>query len=87
MSFAPHVWSQIKNLSKKDFIKALEKDGWTLDPKSKGAELGYIKHGSPNRRIVIHFHPKQTFGPKILKAVIADTGWTEADLRKVGLIK
>ena len=87
MSFPSHIWSQIKNLRKKDFIKALERDGWLRDPASKGAELVYLKEGTPAKRIVVHYHPQQTLGPKILTALIADTGWNEDDLRRVGLIR
>lgn len=87
MAFPPHIWSQIKNLRKKDLIKAPERDGWKQDPASRGAELGYLKEGRVRKRIVIHYHPRETLGPKILNDLLRDVGWTESDLRRVGLIK
>jgi predicted RNA binding protein YcfA (HicA-like mRNA interferase family) len=86
MSFPAHIWSQLKNLRKKDFIKALERDGWGRDPNCKGAILVFLKEGRSDR-VTIHYHPQQTLGPKILKALIEDTGWNEDDLRRVGLIR
>jgi predicted RNA binding protein YcfA (HicA-like mRNA interferase family) len=87
MAFAPNVWNQLKNLTADNLISALERDGWEQDPASKGATIGYIKRASPNQRIVIHYHPKKTYGPKLLKALIADIGWTEEDLKRLRLIR
>ena len=89
MAFPPNVWNQIKNLTKKDFVSALLRDGWTVDPSSKDATITYIKRvGLCNRRIVIHYHPGDICGPKIIKALLRDAGWeTEEALRAVGLIK
>ena len=87
MAFPPHVWNQLKNLTADDLITALEQDGWRRDPASKGATLGYIKSGSPNRRVVIHYHPRKTCGPGLLKALLQDIGWTEDDFRRLKIIK
>jgi predicted RNA binding protein YcfA (HicA-like mRNA interferase family) len=83
MAFPSHVWNQLKNLTADDLIRALERDGWARDPASKGAILAYIKGGSPNRRVTIHYHPRKTYGPGLLKALLADIGWTEEDLRRL----
>lgn len=61
-TFPPNVWNQLKNLTADNLIRALERDGWGRDPTSKGAILGYIKAGSPRKRVTIHYHPKKTFG-------------------------
>ena len=37
--------------------------------------------------MVIHYHPRKTYGPKLLKALLADIGWSEADMRRIKLIK
>lgn len=87
MAFPPNVWSQLKNLTADDLIKALHRDGWERDPASRGAILGFIQSGSPNKRVTIHYHPKKTYGPKLLKGLLADIGWTEADLRRLKLVK
>jgi predicted RNA binding protein YcfA (HicA-like mRNA interferase family) len=42
---------------------------------------------SGNDRIVVHFHPKKTYGPKLLKNLLSDTGWDESDLVRLKLIK
>ncbi len=87
MAYAPNIWNQLKNLTAEDIIKALQRDGWTRDPSSKGAVLAYIKYGSPTQRVTIHFHPKKTYGAKLLKALIDDIGWDEADLKRLKLIR
>lgn len=86
-AFPPNVWNQLKNLTADDLIRALQKDGWERDPASKGAILGYIKTGSSRERVTIHYHPKKTFGPRLLKGLIADIGWTVKDLRRLRFIK
>lgn len=94
MAFPPNVWNQIKNLTKDDIIEALIRDGYTKDPASKDATITYIKPlptpdktGTKNKRVVIHYHQGQNCGPKILKFLLADIGWTIEDLRRVKLIK
>jgi predicted RNA binding protein YcfA (HicA-like mRNA interferase family) len=91
MSYAPNVWNQIKNLSADDLIRALKRDGWSKDPASRDATIAYLKETSisstTRRRIVIHYHPKKTYGPGLLKALIDDIGWNENDLRRLGLIR
>ena len=71
MKFPVHIWNQLKNKTSRDFIRALEKDGWERDVTS-GAEQIY-RH-QDGRRVSIHFHPKRTYTPKLLKALIKDTG-------------
>lgn len=87
MAFPPNVWSQLKNLTADEIITALERDGWSKDPSSKGATLGYIKEGAFRQRIVIHYHPGKTYGPGLLKGLLADIGWSLDDLRRLKLIK
>jgi predicted RNA binding protein YcfA (HicA-like mRNA interferase family) len=83
MSFAPHVWAQLKNLTCDEIIAALKKDGWSQDT-GKGSERIYRK---PPNRVSIHYHPQKTYGPKMLKGLLDDIGWTEAQMRKLKLIK
>jgi len=64
------------------------KDGYRKDPASSDATIAFIKAGSAgSKRVVIHYHPRKTYGPKLLKALLADIGWSEADMRRVKLIK
>lgn len=89
MAFPPNVWNQLKNITKKDFVNALLRDGWMRDPASKDATITYIKRvGLENKRIVIHYHADDVCGPKLLKSLLKDCGLnTENDLRRVGLIR
>ena len=84
MAFAKSVWDQLRNRTSGDLIRALLADGWEEDV-TKGATRAFRKgHG---QRVVIHFHPKKTHGPNLLKGLIEDIGWSVDDLRKLKLIK
>ena len=68
-------------------MKALLSDGWTRE-QSKGAVQAFRQpEGRGKRRVTMHVHPKKTMGAKLLKGLITDIGWDEADLRRVRLIK
>lgn len=84
MSYPSHIWNQIKNITAEQLIKALEKDGWKKD-ESRGAVLVY-RH-SDRRRITVHYHPKKTYGPNLLKSLLSDIGWNEQDFVRLKLIK
>ncbi len=81
-----NIWDQIKNITAKDLIKALNNDkNWDLDV-IKGAEHIFITKDK-RRRVSIHFQPGKTYGPKLLKKLLSDIGWTEVDMRRLKLIK
>ena len=84
MKFSSHVWDQLKNKTCDELIAALKKDGWDLR-KTGGAKQTW--KAPDGRRIVIHYHPGRTYGPKLLKALLIDIGWTENDLKRLKLIK
>jgi len=77
------TWSQVKNITAADLCAALEKDGFSCD--MNGGSMRIYKKGSA--RISVHFHPKKTFGPKLLKSLLDDTGWSDDDLRRLKVIK
>jgi len=79
-----NVWDQVKNLTADELIRALEKDGWLRDVR-RGAE--HVYRHSDGRRVSIHYHPGKSYGPKLLKALLADIGWTHDDMRRLKLIK
>jgi predicted RNA binding protein YcfA (HicA-like mRNA interferase family) len=87
MAFSKHVWDQLKATTADELIAALGRDGFAKDPAGKGATIAFIKPANPNKRVVIHYHPRKTYGPGLLKGLIADIGWDEKDLRRVKLIK
>lgn len=83
MTFPPAIWQQIKNTSADKLIRALEKDGWMEEP-TIGAIRPFVKG---DRRVTIHFHPGKTYGPKTLKNLLDDIGWSEEDLGRLKLVK
>jgi len=84
MKFPKHVWSQLKNITPVQLIQALKKDGWIQDETSSAVQVYRHPDG---RRVTIHYHPKSSYGPGLLKALLNDIGWTEGDLRRLKLIK
>ncbi|MGO9864894.1 MAG: type II toxin-antitoxin system HicA family toxin [Terriglobales bacterium] len=72
MAFPQHVWNQLKSITADELIAALKRDDYQQDPASSDATIAYIKAGNPSQRIVIHYHPRKTYGPKLLKALLAD---------------
>ena len=86
MAYSKHVWGQLKNLTCERLIKALKADGWEEDI-TMGATIAFVKGTPPNVRVVIHYHPKKTYGANLLKKLLADIGWSEKDLRRLRLIK
>lgn len=85
MSFAPNVWNQLKNLTADDLISSLKKDSWTKD-ETRGAILVF-RSGDGKKRVGIHYHPKKTYGAKLLRNLLDDIGWSEDDMRRLKLIK
>jgi predicted RNA binding protein YcfA (HicA-like mRNA interferase family) len=85
MAYSASVWSQLKNLTADDLISALVKTGWKLEPDCTGAIQVY--RNANGDRVSIHYHPKKTYGPKLLKGLLEDIGWTEAELKKLKLVK
>jgi|SRR5208283_806620 len=84
MAYPKHIWQQLKNLTADDLIGALEKDGWTADECS-GAFIPYI-HPITRRRVIIHYHPQKTYGPKLLQSLLSEIGWDEDDFQRLGLV-
>lgn len=87
MSFPHNVWQQLKGLTAGEVMSALSRDGWTLDC-TRGSIHTYIK-ASPagNRRVQIHFHGKNKgWQPRLLKGILDDIAWTEADLARLKII-
>jgi len=84
MKFRKPIWNQLKNKSADDLISALTRDGAVLDDRVGAEQIYRYPDG---RRVSIHYHPKKTYGPKLLKALLEEAGWTEADMRRLKLIK
>jgi predicted RNA binding protein YcfA (HicA-like mRNA interferase family) len=84
MSWPPQIWDQLKSVTADELVSALERDGWECDA-TVGSQRVYRSNGG--RRVSIHYHPRKTFGAKLLQALLADIGWTADDMRRLKLIK
>lgn len=84
MGWPSNVWNQLKSLSADDLMSALDRDHWSRD--TSGGSM-HIYLAADGRRVSIHYHPKKTYGPKMLQKLLEDIGWSEADLRRLKLIK
>jgi predicted RNA binding protein YcfA (HicA-like mRNA interferase family) len=74
----------LRGLTIRKLIQALERDGFLLDHQRGSHRVYYHPDG---RRVVLPFHSSgQTVPVKTLKAIINDTGWTLADLKRLRLI-
>ncbi|MGH9862147.1 MAG: type II toxin-antitoxin system HicA family toxin [Candidatus Acidiferrales bacterium] len=83
MAFHRNVWKQPKSLTADDVISALERTGWQRDPSSKGARIGYVKPGSLEERLVIHYHRGKPYGAKRLKELLEAVAWDQYDLKRL----
>jgi predicted RNA binding protein YcfA (HicA-like mRNA interferase family) len=79
-------YAELRNLAARELIRALSKDGFTLDRQNGSHQLYYHPDG---RRVTVAFHsPGDTFKITTLKAMIElQAKWTDADLRRLKLIK
>jgi predicted RNA binding protein YcfA (HicA-like mRNA interferase family) len=84
VKFSKQIWQQLKGKTCEEVMAALERDGFSNEGR-RGAVQAY-RH-SDGRRAVVHYHPKKTYGANLLKNLIEDIGWSEADLRRLKLIK
>ncbi len=75
---------EVRGISVGMFIAALERDGFVLE-RSRGTHLRY-RH-QDGRQITVPFHRSgTTFKRKTLHSILRATGWTDADLHRLGLI-
>jgi len=84
MKYPHSVWQQLKGITADELTRALEKDGWVRDI-GIGAEWVY-RHDD-GRMVSIHYHPRKTYGRKLLKGLLDDIGWSVDDLRRLKLVK
>jgi predicted RNA binding protein YcfA (HicA-like mRNA interferase family) len=84
-TYSPNVWSQVRNCTDKQFAKALGRDGFQFFSRNNNVSLYVHPDG---RQSTVHPHPGKSYGPSLLKSMLADAGWTtDADLRRVKLAK
>ena len=72
-----------RGLSARQFVRAREADGFTLQRVSGSHRIYKRLDG---RRVVVAYHAlNDSFPIGTLRAMIADTGWTKEDLARLGL--
>jgi predicted RNA binding protein YcfA (HicA-like mRNA interferase family) len=88
MALPKPIWDQLKATTVEEFISALKRDGFEPDPAGGGGgPLAFIKNvQGENIRVVLHYHPGKSWGPKFLKGLIESAGWNIRDLGRIGLI-
>ena len=75
---------QLKNTTAREWMRALLREGFA-PRKSKGSHHLY-QHPDGRRVLVVYHKPSDTFGPKTIKQLLAASGWTGADLKRLHLI-
>ena len=77
-------YSRLRSLTARQFIAALERDGFVLS-RQKGSHRHY-KHRD-GRRVTVSFHrSSETFGVGLLrKMIVVEARWSEKDLVRLGL--
>jgi predicted RNA binding protein YcfA (HicA-like mRNA interferase family) len=78
-------YSRLHSLTARKLVNALVKDGFYLDRKS-GSHHQFI-HPVKGRVTISFHHSRDTFPIGTLKGIIQDAGWTEDDLKNLGLQK
>ena len=72
-----------RSVTAREFVTALTRDGFTLQ-RVRGSHRMY--RNPDGRRVVVAYHGLgQTFPVGTLRAMIADIGWNDEDLKRLGL--
>jgi predicted RNA binding protein YcfA (HicA-like mRNA interferase family) len=78
-------YKQLRNLTPREIVSALVRDGFTFDRGSGSHQIYYHPDG---RRVTVVFHGgSSTFTRKTLKSIIeSQAHWTEDDLKRLKLV-
>jgi predicted RNA binding protein YcfA (HicA-like mRNA interferase family) len=74
-----------RGITARDLIRALHADGFRLT-RMRGSHRIY-RHADGRRVVVAYHRVSDAFPIGTLKAMIADIGWTNDDLRRLGLAR
>ena len=75
----------LRNTSVRELIRALERDGFSLD--RAGTTGARIYRHADGRRVVIHYHHSgDTLTRKTLRSILGALRWSEDDLKRLGLL-
>jgi predicted RNA binding protein YcfA (HicA-like mRNA interferase family) len=77
-------YAQLRNLSAREIISALIRDGFAFD---RGAGSHQVYYHPDGLRVTVTFHaPSDTFTRKTLKSMLeVQACWTEEDLKRLKL--
>lgn len=75
----------LKTLTAREWVRAVERDSFRRR-KTRGSHHLY-RHPDGRRVLLVYHNLGDTFGPKAIRQILTSTGWTETDLRRLGLIK
>ena len=85
MKFPKNVWEQIKGITAKELVQALENDNWVKDTRCR---QNFAYYNPVNKkRVTIHYHSGKTYGPKTLRLLLDAIGWSFKDLKRLKLVK
>ena len=88
MAYSRAARSQLKNVTAKDILRALKRDGWTQELR-RGATQAFSKMENDHRKyITIHYHPRKTYNVGFLEKLLIDQArWSESDLQRLKIIR
>ncbi len=83
----PINYANLRNLTAREIISALLRDGFEFDRQRGSHQLYY--HPVNRRRVTLSFHKSgETFNTKTLKTMIEQQAhWSEEDLKRLGLLR
>ena len=81
-------YSKLQNVTARDFVRALKRDGFVLSRKIGSSHQKY-RHPVDKRRVTVSYHGHGSrFPTGTLKTMIErQAKWTEEDLKRLGLLK
>jgi predicted RNA binding protein YcfA (HicA-like mRNA interferase family) len=74
-----------RGVTAREFVRALQADGFVLQ-RVRGSHRVF-RHPDGRRAVVAYHSPGDTFPIGTLRAMIADAGWQDEDLRRLGLLE
>ena len=74
-----------RNITARKFVNAMLRDGFRF-VRQKGSHQTYWHRDGRTVTVIFH-HSGETFRTGTLKGMIQDDGWTEADMRRLKLLK
>ena len=76
---------QLRNKTTNEIVRALVRDGFIWNRRSKGSSRAYTH--PDGRKVFIHYHkPNDSIPRGTLGNIIDSTQWTVADAQRLGLI-